>query len=201
MSKKVDKQKDSFDNIGRSVLEMMAVLAIMGVLTVGGMIGYSKAMPRFKMSKLAEQISLMITNIRAAYSIKDNYEGLNTIAAIHMGAIPKEMVKGNPQNAYNSFGGQVFVTPAEDNKSVFITITGLPANACVYIGSADWGGQMGSGLVSVATLSQTTQAAVSEQQTEHIATAEDKTLPLSIVEASAGCNGVGQTNAVVIQYH
>jgi len=182
-------------------LEMMAVLAIMGVLTVGGMIGYSKAMPRFKMSKLAEQISLMITNIRAAYSIKDNYEGLNTTAAIQMGAIPKEIVKGSPPNAYNPFGGQVFVTPAEDNKSVFITITGLPANACVYIGSADWGGQMGSGLVSVATLSQATQAAVSEQQTEHVATAEDKTLPLSLAEASAGCNGVGQTNAVVIQYH
>ncbi len=195
------KRRDLSDNTGRTVLEMMAVLAIMGILSVGGLLGYSKAMPRFKMSKLAEQISLMITNIRAAYSIKDNYEGLNTTAAIQIGAIPKEIVKGSPPNAYNPFGGQFFVTPAEDNKSVFITITGLPANACVYIGSADWGGQMGSGLVSVATLSQTTQAAVSEQQTEHVATAEDKTLPLSLAEASAGCNGIGQTNAVVIQYH
>ena len=194
------KQKDLFDNIGRSVLEMIAVLAIMGVITVGGMIGYSKAMPRFKMSKLAEQISLIITNIRAAYSIKDNYSGLTTTAAVHVGAIPKEMLKGTDNLVYNSFGGYVFINPAEDDKSIFITITGLPANACVYIGSADWGGQVGSGLVSVATLSQTTQVAVVEQLTEHIAKAEDKTLPLSVAEAAAGCNGEGQTNAVVIQY-
>lgn len=195
------KRRDLSDNTGRTVLEMMAVLAIMGILSVGGLLGYSKAMPRFKMSKMAEQISLIITNIRAAYSIKDDYQGLNTAAAIQMGAIPKEMVKGTPPNAYNPFGGYVFLSPADDDKSVFITITGLPANACVYIGSADWGGQTGTGVVSVSTLAQETQAPVSEQQSEHIAKAEDHTLPLSLADASAGCNGAGQTNAVVIQYH
>ena len=36
---------------GRSMVEMLGVLAIIGVLSVGGIAGYSKAMYRFKMNK------------------------------------------------------------------------------------------------------------------------------------------------------
>lgn len=36
---------------GRSMIEMLGVLAIIGVLSVGGIAGYSKAMYRFKMNK------------------------------------------------------------------------------------------------------------------------------------------------------
>ena len=36
---------------GRSMVEMLGVLAIIGVLSVGGIAGYSKAMAKFKTSK------------------------------------------------------------------------------------------------------------------------------------------------------
>ncbi len=192
------------ENSGRSTLEMIGVLTIMAVLTIGGIAGYSKAMPKYRMSKMAEQTSLIITNIRAAYAIKDDYAGLTTTAAIQMGAIAKEMTKiasgTNTLAAFNPFGGRIFLSPAEDHKSVFITIAGLPTNACVYLGSADWGGRVGNGIASVATVAQSTQAPVSERLTENIGTAEDNTLPLGVIEASNGCNGEESNNAVVIEY-
>ena len=42
---------------GRSMVEMLGVLAIIGVLSVGGIAGYSKAMTKFKINKSMDQIS------------------------------------------------------------------------------------------------------------------------------------------------
>ena len=44
-----------FNEQGRSMIEMLGVLAIVGVLSVGGIAGYSKAMNKFKTNKLIEQ--------------------------------------------------------------------------------------------------------------------------------------------------
>ena len=45
---------------GRSMIEMLGVLAIVGVLSVGGIAGYSKAMEKFKVNKAVEQYSYLI---------------------------------------------------------------------------------------------------------------------------------------------
>ena len=36
---------------GRSMIEMLGVLAIIGVLSVGGIAGYSKAMTKYRINK------------------------------------------------------------------------------------------------------------------------------------------------------
>ena len=48
---------------GRSMVEMLGVLAIIGVLSVGGIAGYSKAMMKHKLNKHAQSINLLINNI------------------------------------------------------------------------------------------------------------------------------------------
>ena len=44
---------------GRSMIEMLGVLAIIGVLSVGGIAGYSKAMNKFKTNKVADNVAMM----------------------------------------------------------------------------------------------------------------------------------------------
>ena len=46
--------------LGRSMIEMLGVLAIIGVLSVGGIAGYSKAMEKFKVNKAIEEYSYLI---------------------------------------------------------------------------------------------------------------------------------------------
>ena len=53
---------------GRSMVEMLGVLAIIGVLSVGAMNGYSKAMTKYKHNKMLEQFSLFIMNVLNNYS-------------------------------------------------------------------------------------------------------------------------------------
>ena len=45
---------------GRSMVEMLGVLAIIGVLSVGAIAGYSKAMMKYKLNKQAESLNLLI---------------------------------------------------------------------------------------------------------------------------------------------
>ena len=57
---------------GRSMIEMLGVLAIIGVLSVGGIAGYSKAMMKFKTNKTIDQIAMTVTNIRTLYAQQRN---------------------------------------------------------------------------------------------------------------------------------
>ena len=47
---------------GRSMVEMLGVLAIIGVLSVGAIAGYSKAMMKYKLNKHAEAVNMLINN-------------------------------------------------------------------------------------------------------------------------------------------
>ena len=72
--------------IGRSLIEMIGVLAIVGVLSVGGIAGYSAAMDKLKLNKYATDINIMVMNYKlltinekTITSIKNKYyvpEGL-----------------------------------------------------------------------------------------------------------------------------
>lgn len=48
---------------GRSMIEMLGVLAIIAVLKVGGIAGYSKAMQKYKINKMLDDYTMLITNI------------------------------------------------------------------------------------------------------------------------------------------
>ncbi len=60
----------------RSMIEMHGVLAIIGVLSVGGIAGYSKAMQKYRINKTIEQITLIAGNIRAFFAPQKNYIGV-----------------------------------------------------------------------------------------------------------------------------
>ena len=48
---------------GRSMVEMLGVLAIIGVLSVGAIAGYSKAMFKYKLNQHAQAVNMLINNV------------------------------------------------------------------------------------------------------------------------------------------
>ena len=101
---------------GRSMVEMLGVLAIIGVLSVGAIAGYSKAMMKYKLNKQAEQLSTII-NAVAIYGmqIKSNPVPEGSVSRISLipvlnklNYIPKEMLKGNTHDyIYDVFNSQI----------------------------------------------------------------------------------------------
>ena len=63
---------------GRSMIEMLGVLAIIGVLSVGGIAGYSKAMHKIRLNKTIEFITHTSQNIRTFFASQKNYNGLGS---------------------------------------------------------------------------------------------------------------------------
>ena len=91
---------------GRSMVEMLGVLAIIGVLSVGAIAGYSKAMMKYKLNKQAEQISWLLN---AMYRYKDllgqNQPWESFVPYLKkLGEIPQDMIKDNTTTLYDSFG-------------------------------------------------------------------------------------------------
>ena len=52
------------NQFGRSMVEMIGVLAIVGILSVGAIAGYSSAMEKHKLNKYTTDINMMIMNLR-----------------------------------------------------------------------------------------------------------------------------------------
>lgn len=61
---------------GRSMIEMLGVLAIIGVLSVGGIAGYSKAMTQFKVNKIVAETNQIIATAHE-YASKDKSFSIN----------------------------------------------------------------------------------------------------------------------------
>ena len=144
---------------GRSMIEMLGVLAIIGVLSVGGIAGYSKAMSKYRVNKTVDQISHIAANTRILYSSQTSYAGLDSSTTAGKAIInkaklfPQEMGDGTGTPPYtNPFQGAVTIKyskrfGADSNKAFVLTYSGIPEEACVDLATLDWGTGSGGGLV------------------------------------------------------
>lgn len=129
---------------GRSMVEMLGVLAIIGVLSIGGIAGYSKAMTKYKANKALDQISMILMNVRVVYASAPNYTGLTTTKAINLGIFPGDMFT-NPASMDSTtlkhpFGNSIALVAAATPGATFdLTFYSLPADVCATLASTDWG--------------------------------------------------------------
>ncbi len=85
------KAKDDYKNVlqlGRSMIEMLGVLAIIAVLSVGGIAGYSKAMTKYKVNKTIEEYNFMITEL---LTYRDNLIKNNNERPLYLARIVKDL--------------------------------------------------------------------------------------------------------------
>ena len=143
---------------GRSMIEMLGVLAIIGVLSVGGIAGYSKAMNKFKTNKVADNVSMLVANTKTLYAQQNTYTGLSNENAVSMGIVPDELVVKDAQGKYkslvNAFNGPVSIavsnsTGPGDEKAFIIEFDNLSKEACITLATNDWGSGYSSGLIAL----------------------------------------------------
>lgn len=153
------------NQIGRSMIEMLGVLAVIGVLSAMGLAGYSKAMTKHKMNRTVNQMAQIVNNVRTAFitypaaeypydifgAQKDDattVSGMQKAVALHI--FPDEMIvdKTIPviQNVYK---GDVYIISEDQGKSFDVIFEGLPKEVSIAIGTMDWGMSDVSGLQEV----------------------------------------------------
>ena len=131
-------------DVGRSMIEMLGVLAIIAVLSVGGIAGYSKAMEQFKINKSIDYITQIVSNVQTLYMQQKSYSGLTHQWAVQAGVYPENSVQ-------LPLGGDTTVYLMSSSNGLFfgLRICGLTAKQCVALGTAKWGGDNGNGLYAV----------------------------------------------------
>ena len=202
---------------GRSMIEMLGVLAIIGVLSVGGIAGYSKAMNKFKTNKVADNVSMLVANIKTLYAQQNSYEGLDVDSAISMGVVPDELVSARPNDSgtggalTNAYNGSVYISAAPsgagDNAAFYIVFDGLSKEACISLATNDWGSSYSSGLIGM----QATAEEHGNADVEAIVMGCDggdgiacagKSMPMDVGDAATACAcNAGNTCSIFWKYY
>lgn len=101
----------NINETGRSMIEMLGVLAIVGVLSVGGIAGYSKAMEKWKVNKAIEEYSYLIYGLQEHLSDihkmpNPDYVGLIDLAN-SLNLIPNSWTIKNNFYANDAYGNLI----------------------------------------------------------------------------------------------
>ena len=131
---------------GRSMIEMLGVLAIIGVLSVGGIAGYSKAMETYKINKLKQAITEIVANTRTLYASQNpqnKYKGLDYSTAKNAGILTVDL---HNSDIYPSLFGNYY----NSYKTFVIQLDWISEKECVALATADWGTTSSTGFYSLA---------------------------------------------------
>lgn len=131
---------------GRSMIEMLGVLAIMGVITVGAIGMISTAMRTQKRTTVNDEVVQMVTSVRTLLGEYDDYSNIDNSKIF--GAIG--MSNKNP------YGGTYELSVDSSNVRQFVvSINGLTKTDCEYFVTKAWTDsveyQMSGGKVGGAT--------------------------------------------------
>ena len=108
------------------MIEMLGVLAIIGVLSVGGIAGYSKAMMKHKINQTIDQIAMMSSGIQTFFfSQKNKYIGADNIEVLKKAhLVSPEMIEEKKEfddNASFSSGANCGATRRQYEESHYLS--------------------------------------------------------------------------------
>ncbi|MCL2017856.1 MAG: hypothetical protein FWG80_03755 [Alphaproteobacteria bacterium] len=119
---------------GRSMIEMLGVLAIMGIITVGAVAMISAAMRSQKRTAVQDEVAQIVTGVRALLGEYDDYSGISNstiFAAIGVSS----------KNPYN--GDYILAANPSDPRQFILSIAGLNKSDCQYFKTKAWGDSIG----------------------------------------------------------
>lgn len=190
--------KTKTNQSGRSMIEMLGVLAIIGVLSVGGIAGYSKAMSKYRANKTIEQITMIANGVRTLYSGQKNYDNISSHVLRKAKILPESAFEGSVTGPYatNPYSSKIGVFPSNkdvdgDNRAFLVALYGIPEDACIEILTQDWGDS--TGLISYGTDFTTASGAASNctSSPNHQC---GKDGPMSVTKAMNICHSVTDTS-------
>lgn len=126
---------------GLTLIEAAMVLAILAVVLGGVMLYYSQANQSRQTSEAAGQIAAVQTAVRSVYAGQANFNGLSDAQLSQ--SLPAKMVNVSDNSLHHSFGGQLYVAPADAGggaaSGFVVTMAGVPQQACIKLASQDMG--------------------------------------------------------------
>ena len=122
---------------GRSIVEMLGVLAIMGVITVMGISGYFQAVARINRNKMAEDITRLAQEVRTLYAGRNSYpDDIQDNIFKLLGYV--DSTSGDASTYPNPFGGQYSLTQGDSSGFFCIESTNIAGADLIYFQNQYW---------------------------------------------------------------
>ena len=150
---------------GRSMIEMLGVLAIIGVLSVGGLAGYAKMMAQYRINATLQQVQVISSKLTTQAANGGSFQGLSNYTAYRLNALPSEIIDSiddeqKTATLSNAYAGAVkieasSITSGEcgenscDNQAYTITYAGLHQEACLALGGSTWNSSRNSSVIGI----------------------------------------------------
>lgn len=113
---------------GRSMIEMLGVLAIMGIITVGAISMISYAMRSQKRTAVNDEVTQIVMGVRQLLGEYDDFSSINNSTIF--GAIG--------MSSKNPYGGNYILSPGSIPQQFYVTIDGLNKSDCEYFVTKAW---------------------------------------------------------------
>ena len=127
---------------GRSMIEMLGVLAIIGVLSVGGIAGYSKAMEKWRVNKTVELVEEITHNILTLYANRKTFDfGNNNVPEINtlkeIGILSENLeVASEDYTFMNPLGGSSYIYFFDTMFTIYVS--DISKEACIALSTNNW---------------------------------------------------------------
>lgn len=119
---------------GRTMIEVIGVLAIITAVTIALTKMVNKMHDRFKISQITQEITDLRKNVSNRYVANGDYTGITDADIISGKVAPSEMVDGD--KLVHAYNGDVEIIG--DHDSYKITFSSIPHSACVELALMNW---------------------------------------------------------------
>lgn len=125
---------------GASMVEVMAVLAVIGMLAIGMLSGYQTMMSRFKTSRIVTQIQGLMKNLSTYFAPYRVYPASVSAATFpenlyKLGFLDDEYYDSEKKEARHTFSGKITFSTTGDKYS--FTYHDLPGSVCANVAIMD----------------------------------------------------------------
>lgn len=155
---------------GRSMIEMLGVLAIIGVLSVGGLDMVSKARRNNKIAGLISSVSNLSGTIlqqrKYASEIENSYAGNFALFLKQTGKIPAGLQYDETNKKFTGELSAGIVATLDDG-IVSLEVSGIDKETCMRVASNNWGDSSNNRFrgIEIGTVSSSVQMNVAEAMT------------------------------------
>ena len=115
---------------GRSMIEIIGVLAIMGLMTVAAFVLIRNGMATQKRNVVIDDVSKIMTGVRTLYADYDNLSNLDGAGAL--------AAMGVDDNGPYEGSSYSVAKDSSDNTRFIITISNLPVRDCTVLAAKKW---------------------------------------------------------------
>ena len=172
----------SENQTGRSMIEMIGVLAIIGVLSVGGIHGYTSVMEKYRTNRMQDEMQQLVMGVRASLDVKKIKTETDSSFWYDAGIFNDDNYDKATGHGRNMFDGDIDIktySGAAGRTMFSVSYTNVPVYACRKIILLDWdAGSSAGGLISID---------VGNRTFSWTAVSEDSRLPLTLERALDIC--------------